>query len=78
MKKEVIAYAMASIIFNNGICPFCKVKIAERYISLSDVEKHIEEKNEYSLWEKSYKRRGDLKNEQKEQQLMLRSSANSL
>jgi len=61
MKKEIIAYAMASIIYNNGVCPFCKVKIAEESISLSDVEKHIKSKNEYLLWEKSYKRvmRGD-------------------
>ena len=53
---EIVAYAMATLVYTNGVCPFCRVKIAEKSVRISDVGKHIEKKNEYSLWIKSYKR----------------------
>ena len=56
-RDKIIAYAMATTVYTNGICPFCRVKIAKgQSIKLSDVEEHIKNKKEYPLWLKSYKR----------------------
>jgi len=51
---RIAIYAMVTIAYTSGICPFCKAKIGERKVKLSDVQEHI--KGEYSLWAESYKK----------------------
>ena len=54
-ENEIIAYAMATLVYTNGVCPFCGEEIAKGgSIRLVDVREHIV--REYSLWVRSYRR----------------------
>jgi len=56
--RKVIAYATAVIIYMGGICPICETKIIQERIKLSDIEKHIKDKEEYPLWASILKENG--------------------
>jgi len=55
LEDEIVAYATATLMYTNGVCPFCGEEIAkEGSIRLIDVREHIE--REYPLWVRSYRR----------------------
>lgn len=56
-KDEVIGFAMATLAFTNGVCPFCGEALAkDGVLYVADVRKHIEEKDEWEKWKKAIAR----------------------
>ena len=53
-KDNIISFAMATLCFTNGVCPFCKQGLArDGKIDFETVKKHIDENDEWEKWEKA-------------------------